>query len=54
MDKREILERLETIYQDMARAHDLRDYWELKTEVSNLLESLMWLMNDIRSGRSIG
>ena len=54
MDKREILERLETIYQDMARAQDLRDYWELKTEVSNLLESLMWLMNDIRSGRSIG
>lgn len=51
MDKREILERLDVIYHDMARAHDVRDYWEMKTEVSNLLESLKWLMNDIRAGR---
>ena len=48
MDKKEILDWLETIYRDMARTQDLRDYWELKTEVSSLLESLKWLMDDIR------
>jgi len=53
MDKREILERLDTIYHDMARAHDKSSYFELQNDVSELLESLMWLMDDIRSGRSI-
>ncbi len=51
MDKRDILERLDVMYHDMARAHDVADYWELKREVSELLESLKWLMDDIRTGR---
>ena len=49
MDKRQILERLDVIYHDIARAHDVADYWELKREVSELLESLKWLMDDIRA-----
>ena len=49
MDKREILERLDIIYHDIARAHDVADYWELKREVSELLESLELLMADIRA-----
>ena len=51
MDKREILERLDVIYNDIARAHDVADYWELKREVSELLESLKRIMDDIRTGR---
>jgi len=49
MDKREILDRLETIHRDMARSHDKADYWEMKNDVSELLESLQWLMDDIRA-----
>ena len=49
MDKRDILERLDVMYHDMARAHDAADYWELKRDVSELLESLELLMADIRA-----
>ena len=51
MDKRQILERLDVIYHDIARAYDVADYWELKGEVNDLLYSLKGLMVDIRSGR---
>ena len=51
MEKREILDRLDTIYHDIARAHDVADYWELKREVNDLLYSLKGLMDDIRIGR---
>ena len=53
MEKRDILDRLETIYRDMARSHDKADYWEMKRDISELLESLQWLMNDIRNKRPI-